>query len=286
MASDGDYVGEGNLGLSYENLQKAMAPLLEPLAKSADITNLLAKMQTLQEENKALSNSVKMLMDRCEKLESQVNMMYNWKNERNLIIRMKKGVNAEAEKKRAIDTCADLSGIPNILNACDVRVVTGGGGPKSILVATFCDASKVQSVLQNAKKLKGCDISLSRDYPKDVRIKRGHLLKFRKLVMSKSTTRMTLRNDVLSDGETSFKWSPQGLALVSDGNISDALAKYGLTMECIDSGVQSRQVATGRRSVQHSQNQHPRMTSVNDGQALLTSNQIVAGGSGIGKSSY
>lgn len=237
-------------------------------------TNLLAKMQALQEENKALSENVQMLMNRCEKLESQVNMMYNWRNERNMVIRMKKGVSVEAEIKRVVDMCADLSGNQNILSVNDVRSVSGREGPTSILLASFSDASKVQSVLQNARRLKGCDISLSRDYPKEVRIKRGQLLNVRKLVLAKAAVKMTLRNDILSDGEVSFKWGPEGLALVSGGNVSEAMAKYGLTMDFINLAERSRRFATGRRTAHQPRNQQgassfmmPAQATNSDGQA-------------------
>lgn len=222
------------MALTTADLQEAFAPLLEPLAKSEDVQKLLKQMQDLQMENQALGKKVLELTERCEKLEEQVTSMYNWRNERNVVVHMNKGANAEDEKKRASQLCANLTGEADIITPNDIRAIPIRSGTKSMLIATFSDVNKVYRVLRSSRKLNGTDVSVSKDYSKDTRIKRQYLLKTRRYIINSSGAKLALRDDTLIDGDIKFKWNlSQGLYLASHGNLGDALAKYGVTVEGI-----------------------------------------------------
>lgn len=55
------------------------------------------ELKELREENHLLSTKIQVLTDRCDELESQVSSMYFWKHEQNLVVRLYKGPNSDAD---------------------------------------------------------------------------------------------------------------------------------------------------------------------------------------------
>lgn len=259
-----------NMAITNASLQDALAPLLEPLAKSEDLDKILKQIQDLMSANQMLTERVEFLTQRCEKLEEQVSTMYNWRTERNIIVRMNRGASTEEEKRRVLQVCTNLTDDAEILNINEIKPITTKNGNQCMLIASFSDTNKVHRVLRNAKKLHGTDVSLSKDYPKDTRAKRQQLLKVRRHIINASGAKVILRDDILLEGDTKFKWSlTDGLYLASQGVLREVLAKYCLTPEGLDNLLKPRGITENRQVEQQRNRKLPVMG--NGEQSVITS---------------
>lgn len=228
--------------ISMQELQATLESMLEPLAKRDDVRAVVDELKALREENVSLNNKVETLTKRCDKLESQVSELYKWKTEKNLIIRMNKGINSEEDKKRAIEMCTMLAKSKNsIIGTNNLRVInTHINNKKCLLVATFNEVEYANLVLRNARELKGTDVSISKDYPKEIREKRAYLFKVRRLILTKSEAKPIVRGQYLIDGDVKFGWHlDEGIYLEKGQALEVELMKYNISVEDIKSWSQS-----------------------------------------------
>lgn len=203
--------------------------LLEPLAKSEEVKLLEEKITKLQEENHTLQTAVSDLKSRCLRLEEQMQNVYIWKNNRNLIVTLNKGASEEEVKNRVVNICANISKKSDILKKENVWVINSKHSTKTTVKASFKDTEDVQAVIRNTRLLNDTDVSISKDYPKDIREQRGHLLKLRRMIINKTGRKPMLRGNVLKDGNFNIKWClMDGPKIASGESMMDV---YGISQD-------------------------------------------------------
>lgn len=210
--------------------------MLAPLAKKADIEQLESTIATLQEENKALSDKVDLLSDKCQRLENEMQSVYLWKNSSNLIIKMDKARGeVEEAKDRLVYICGEITKEAGIVDKSSIRQLRTGDNRKYLFKVFLKDADKAAKIIRSTAALKGTDISVSKDYPKSIRDQQTKLLMVRRFLMRKSNCKPKLQGATLVEGTTRFSWSmTDGLVVNSGESLEEVLLKYQQTKNELD----------------------------------------------------
>lgn len=96
------------------------------------------------------------------------------------------------------------------------------------------DSTAAHNVIKHTKSLRDTDVSISKDYPKEMREQRAYLLKLRRMIIDKTKRKCLLRGNVLIDGNFKITWCiPDGPSIASGESIVDV---YGITKEEVLSG--------------------------------------------------
>lgn len=168
--------------------------MFEPLAKKEDILNLQLKITTLQQENKVLSDKIDTLSSRCQCLEEQMQSVYIWRNSSNLVIKLDRGGGGvESAKNRVVNVLCLILKQPGIIDKNSLRQLRIEEYRKFLFKVFLNDAVKSSTIIQNTSSLKGTDISISKDFPKEIRDQQSKLLSVRRFLMNKSTSRPKLK---------------------------------------------------------------------------------------------
>lgn len=220
------------MDMSVEEFKK----LFEPLAKKEDIDSLKKQIKSLQDENIALSLKVESLASKCQRLEDQMQAVYIWKNSGNLVVKLDRGGDdVERAKDRLVTLCGEISKQPGIIDKNMIRQLRLADNRKFLFKIFINDQGKAAKIIQNTASLRGTDVSISKDYPKEVRDQQSKLLSVRRFLMKKSTNRPKLRDAFLVDGGVKLSWSlTNGLIIHSGESLEELLRKYGQTKAELD----------------------------------------------------
>lgn len=215
--------------------------LVSVLASKEDFHEMKKDMQELKDENKLLSDNVKVLNKRCDDLERQMESMYLFKNNSNLIVKISKSTGETDAKQRVASTCAELAEQPNVIQGSSIVEVKSFSRGKRIFKAYLGDANIARKILHNTSRLQGSDISITKDLPKQMREQQSKLLMVRRFLMTKSTAKPKVRDNILIDGYLKFSWSAaDGLKVISGESLDVALGKYNQSLESLNEFLSSK----------------------------------------------
>lgn len=218
--------------MRIEDFKELLERMVEPLATSADIENLHQKINELQNVNEALTSKVNVLTIKCAELENQMQSVYLWRNSGNMIVKLNRSKNnLDQDKERVFRTCVQLSDEPNIVEKAAIREVKNADKRKITFKVITGDSEKVVRMLKNSALLRGTDISVTKDYPRQIREQQQNLLKVRRFIMKSSNAKPKVRGSILFDGEVKLTWSSvDGLVSSTDESVCDVLRRYGQTV--------------------------------------------------------
>lgn len=232
--------------MSVEELQA----LFTPLATKKDLAALQHEMSVLKEENKALSDRVRQLSEKCTFLENQMESMYMWKNSNNLIVTMNKTGDLETSKVRVQSVLSNLANEDVIVDKNLIKESRTSNSRKTLLKVTLKDSHVLSKVISNTSSLRGTDLSISKDYTKLMRQKRGKLLMLRKFLLKKSNKKLKLQGTYLVDGESKISWDVSSGFCVNSGEpFASVLQGYGHTIQSFESFASKQIVNTGRSDI-------------------------------------
>lgn len=143
--------------MSVEQLQA----LLAPLATKEDLAALQFQVSSLKKENKALSVKVDQLSEKCTNLENQMESIYMWKNNNNLIVTMNK-TDLENAKNRVQSVYSNIAKEEVTIDNKLIRELRSSNNQKIILKVTVSDSQLISKIIPNTSLLKGSDISISK----------------------------------------------------------------------------------------------------------------------------
>lgn len=192
-------------------------------------SGFLKKISLLETQNKELTSTVHALSTKVELLESQMQSMYSWRNGGNLIMKLNR---SDDSADRVYRTCNQLAGETNSVEKTAIKEIRTADRKKITFKIFTGDAVKVSKMLKNCSTLRGTDISVTKDYPKEVREQQQNLLKVRRFLMKKSNAKPKVRGNLLFIDDIRMNWSTsQGLVVTTGEPLSNVLSKYGQTTE-------------------------------------------------------
>lgn len=205
--------------------------LLSVLATKEDFHEMKKEIQGLKDENKMLVDKVKVLSEKCEKLEADVNAVYIWKNSSNLIVKINRvGVDTEGAKTRVSDICSELSSMSGIVDSSAIRELNNNNRKKYTFKVFFKQTADAAAVLRNSNKLRGTDVSIAKDLPLVARQQKAKLLLIRRFLMIRGSCKPKLQGQFLTIGAVKLSWNiSENKVMVSTGESFESfLGKYHL----------------------------------------------------------
>jgi hypothetical protein len=243
--------------MQVEDFKAMLERMFEPLATSAEIANLQHKVNELQTVNNALTSKVQTLTTKCAELEKQMESVYLWRNSGNIMMKLNRTRNkGEEDKERVFRTCVQLSGDSNVVDKSDIREIKTADRNKITFKVITGSTDKVTRMLKNSASLRGTDISVSKDYPKQIREQQQNLLKVRRFMMRNSNAKPKVRGNVLVDGDVRLTWSSdEGVVSSTGESLCSVLQRYGKTIEDLQQFLSQQQNNTLREEGNNRKNQ-------------------------------
>lgn len=199
--------------------------MFSTLATKEDVEKINEKVEYLLKENKDLTDKVQILTKKCNDLERQVQDVYMWRNSGNCIVKMNRSQDINEAKRRVLSTCAELSEQANVVPESAIHEMKTLSSRKQTFKVYVGDANLVRKIIHNPSRLRGTDVIITKDLPRQMREQQS------KLLMEKSTAKLKVRDNVMTDGRVKFTWTDDGLKVVSGESLDVALAKYDQTIE-------------------------------------------------------
>lgn len=173
--------------------------LLSVLATKEDYQEIKKEMKELKDENRRLVDKVDVLSQRCDKLEAEMNAVYIWKNSNNLIIKINRSdVDPDNAKNRVADICSELSGVQGIVENSSIIEISSNNKnrKKYTFKVLFKQYTEAAAVLRNTNKLRGTDVSITKDLPLMARQQKAKLLQIRRFFIMKSTVNRNYKANI------------------------------------------------------------------------------------------
>lgn len=214
--------------MKIEDLQAMFAPL----ATKSDLAAVQQQVYSLTEQNKMLADKVEQLAEKCNVLESQMQSIYLWRNRNNLIVTMDKAGDLELAKTRVQNVFTSLAKENVMVERNLIRELKTSNKRKILFKVTLENQQILSKIIANTGSLKGTDVSISKDYTKAMRQKRGKLLMLRKFLMKSSNTKLKLQGSWLVDRDAKISWDAANGFIMDTGEpFASVLRKYGQTIE-------------------------------------------------------
>lgn len=220
---------------------KDLMQILSNLATKDDVRKVNETVALLNHKNKELANKVEILTKRCDELEMKMEYMYIRENSSNLIIKMNRTTEVAEARRRVASTCTELSEQTNIIEEASIAEMQTLSKGKRIFKVYLGDTNIAHKILKNSNQLRGSDISISKDLPKQMREQQSKLLMVRRFLMKKSTAKPKIRDNLLVDGSMKFSWSAaDGLKILSGESLDIALGKYNQNIAALNEFLSSK----------------------------------------------
>ena len=169
--------------MSVGNMTKA--ELAELLAGMLNETKqeLLNCLKQVSEDNKTTKVKIEEMEKTQLEMSNRIEKLENLNRRKNLVfINVPK--NSDDCETNVLDVCRDTLQIVNI----KIQNAFYLDKSKKLILAEFSSTREVSDILANGTKLAGTKIYINRDYSREVRTKRAHLFKIRKILLGIKST--------------------------------------------------------------------------------------------------
>lgn len=174
-------VGKMNINELMTAMSDLLDSKLEHLATKEDVKK---ELEIVREENKQLTETVNKLRDHTQELQTRMTRLENLNRRNNLIF---SGI-PHPTSNNALNVIKFCEDVLEIKNLSIVRGNFLGSPRKNVMIVEFSSPMQVNSILSKGNLLKGSKISISRDYSKEVRIKRSILFRIKKKLLALNDT--------------------------------------------------------------------------------------------------
>lgn len=218
--------------------------LMTVLATKDDFREMNNEVKMLKEENSNLAGKVDDLAKKCQQMESEMHSLYIWKNSSNLIVKVgQNGSDIETARQRVADICSELSNVRGIVETAAIKELKARDREKYVFKVYLKQPTDAVAILRNTSKMRGTDISISKDLPLAVRQQKAKLLQLRRFLLTKTTCKPKLQGHLLIVGADKLSWSlDEGRATVNNGESFESfLLKYGLQQSEFDDFLRQKQ---------------------------------------------
>lgn len=189
-----------------EMLDAKLDAKLSLVATKNDINSLEGKLENILEENRNLKKEIIHLKQENKSIKENTEFLMKKLKAKNIVINGLQGLKEDEDNINIVkELCVKSLGINEPMID---RAFTIGHG--QALIVEFVKQYDVQSVLRNARKLKGTGIWINRDLTHHARQKKKKLLEIRKRVMEvEKGERVLVRDDYLLFKNKKFSWDEE-----------------------------------------------------------------------------
>lgn len=228
-------------GISIDQLKEILAEKNKELSKElvtkADFKLLYAELSELKIEHKAIAAKVVELEKRNRLLETQVDRLLQKNTESNVVVRLPAESDTDPIEK-AKSVCAGiLDKTEENLDVESAYKAPSRDSRKATIILKFKSLNTAVQLIQNSRKLRGTKISVSRDFPRNIRQRRSKLVPIMKALREKtppSVAKIYLLGDKLYVGNKIFTWDPsEGLKCGIENGFGVISDIYGELPACV-----------------------------------------------------
>lgn len=197
-------VGNLTQGQLMEGLATLLDSKLAKLATKEDLAVISSQVSVLTEENKVLQEEVRSLKTEQRLMKAKLIDLESRSRRNNLVFKGLRWDPKTTDFRQVVKKfCADMFG-------CDRLYVNRAhplGKSNSTVIAHIPDDSEVEYIMSQTGRLKGTTFVVHRDYPAEVREKRGCLIALRKEIERVAgRRRMALNFDHITVEGVRFSW--------------------------------------------------------------------------------
>lgn len=180
--------------------------LYKNLATKFDLQCLHEDLASLKVHHEELTQRVIQLESQNTFLEAQIDRIMQKSTETNLVVRLQKNHPEACENAKAI--CAGLLNEPNAEALVDSAYsVRTRNSQSAMIIVKMKSRESAFNVLKKAGTLKGKDISIQKDLPRNVRQRRAKLLRIRKVLLERAPhAKIAVRDDKMVIQDRTFTW--------------------------------------------------------------------------------
>lgn len=201
----------------FSELEQKMVTKEEFTKLSQEITNIGEDITAVKNDCDGMKAEINQTQKKETQLQKQIDQLEVKLKQNNLIFRGLDIINANNLINEIKIFCSEVLEI-NIPVLIENAYVMGDIKNKMVLVQ-FSSYGTVNIILQNANKLKGSSISIQRDYPNNVRIRRSILYVIQKTIKNENpNVKVNLRVDTLFIENLPFFWNEEKELLLQGEN--------------------------------------------------------------------
>lgn len=181
------------------------------LASKEDVNEIKLQMNELKDENDKLKQEVLQLREKVRSVERRLDSAENSMKRNTLIFRGLEGLSG-TDYEVLRNFCQEVLGVAIAENDVEnLYNISISNSNKKLLKVTFVNNRIVMNILKNTRKLKDTGFYIDKDYSWAVRNRRRKLFQYRKLILSKdSSKKIAIRRDNLILNGRKYYWDEEG----------------------------------------------------------------------------